>query len=161
MHWERRKPRYTLLTVIRFKMEFTGVGLSKLSEVAQHILAETKAAKLVTFYGQMGAGKTTLIKAICAELGVNHEVSSPTFSLVNEYKTANGTSLYHFDFYRIKSIEEVYDIGYEDYFYSGAICLIEWPELIEELLQDEKQIQIHINTQTPDTRKITCELVNG
>ncbi len=141
-------------------MEFTGVKLSGLKQVAQHILAETKAAKLVTFYGQMGAGKTTLIKTICAEFGVTDEVSSPTFSLVNEYKTADGSSLFHFDFYRIKSIEEVYDIGYEDYFYSGAICLIEWPELIEELLQDEKQLQVHINSETADTRKITCELIN-
>ena len=92
----------------------------------------------------MGAGKTTLIKSICQQLKVKDEISSPTFSLVNEYHTADGNKVFHFDFYRIKSIEEVYDMGYEDYFYSNQICLIEWPEKIEEILEDEDLYEISI-----------------
>lgn len=89
---------------------------------------------MVCFYGQMGAGKTTLIKEICNKLGVKDNVASPTFSLVNEYKDSSGNSIFHFDFYRIKRIEEVYDIGYQDYFYSGDLCLVEWPEMVKELI---------------------------
>src|SRR3712207_8946914 len=85
----------------------------------------------------MGAGKTTFIKAICEVLGVEDVITSPTFSLVNDYTDGEGQSIYHFDFYRIKKLEEVYDMGYEDYFYSGNLCLMEWPELIEELLPDD------------------------
>jgi len=92
----------------------------------------------------MGAGKTTLIKSICQQLQVKDEISSPTFSLVNEYHTADGQKVFHFDFYRIKSIEEVYDMGYEDYFYSNQICLIEWPEKIEEILVGEDLYEISI-----------------
>jgi tRNA threonylcarbamoyladenosine biosynthesis protein TsaE len=90
--------------------------------------------KVLAFYGEMGAGKTTLIKAICTEFGVTDNISSPTFSIVNEYKGRNGKKTYHFDFYRIKSQDEAYDLGYEEYFYSGAICLIEWPEKVKDLL---------------------------
>ncbi|MEI6595001.1 MAG: tRNA (adenosine(37)-N6)-threonylcarbamoyltransferase complex ATPase subunit type 1 TsaE [Bacteroidota bacterium] len=97
-----------------------------------------------SFEGKIGEGKTTLIKAICNTLGVIDEVSSPTFSLVNEYKTKDGKTIYHFDFYMIKNIEEVYDIGYEDYFFSGNICLIEWPEKIKELLKEEDVYKIKI-----------------
>ena len=87
------------------------------------------------FYGKMGAGKTTFIKAVCEELGVTDVINSPTFAIVNEYRSdTTGELIYHFDFYRIKKLEEVYDMGYEDYFYSGALCFIEWPELIEDLL---------------------------
>ncbi len=91
------------------------------------------------FYGKMGVGKTTFIKAICEELGVNDVVTSPTFAIVNEYEVNSTAStavhlIYHFDFYRIKKVEEAYDMGYEDYFYSGHLCFIEWPELIEDLL---------------------------
>ena len=90
------------------------------------------------FYGKMGAGKTTFIKAICEELGVNDVITSPTFAIVNEYqRETTGEPIYHFDFYRIKKLEEVYDMGYEDYFYSGNNCFIEWPELIEELLPED------------------------
>lgn len=85
----------------------------------------------------MGAGKTTFIKAICHELGVADIVQSPTFSIINEYKTTTGESLFHFDFYRIKKLEEVFDIGYEDYIYSGSYCFLEWPELIEPLLPED------------------------
>jgi tRNA threonylcarbamoyladenosine biosynthesis protein TsaE len=102
---------------------------------------------IFAFYGKMGAGKTTFIKALCKALGVEDEVNSPTFAIVNEYRSESTAELiYHFDFYRIKKVEEVYDLGYEDYFYSGALCFIEWPELIEELLpEDTKKISIEEN----------------
>jgi tRNA threonylcarbamoyladenosine biosynthesis protein TsaE len=84
----------------------------------------------------MGAGKTTFIKALCEELGVTERVASPTFAIINEYRDREGASLYHFDFYRINKLEEVFDFGYEDYFYSGCRCFIEWPELVEEVLPE-------------------------
>ena len=91
--------------------------------------------KIDIISGFLGAGKTTFIKAVCEELGVEDVITSPTFAIVNEYRAEEtGELIYHFDFYRIKKLEEVYDMGYEDYFYSGALCFIEWPELIEELL---------------------------
>lgn len=95
--------------------------------------------RVVAFYGSMGAGKTTFIRALCEELGVTDVVTSPTFAIVNEYEVdrAEKFSIFHFDFYRIKRLEEVYDMGYEDYFYGSSLCLIEWPELIEELLPDD------------------------
>lgn len=89
------------------------------------------------FYGKMGAGKTTFIKAVCEELGVEDIVTSPTFAIVNEYEAADGRPIYHFDFYRIKKVSEAYDMGCEEYFYSGHPCFIEWPELIEEVLPEE------------------------
>ena len=89
------------------------------------------------FYGKMGAGKTTFIKAVCEQLGVDDTVTSPTFAIVNEYEAAQGRPIYHFDFYRIKKVSEAYDMGCEDYFYSGHPCFIEWPELIEEVLPEE------------------------
>ena len=100
------------------------------------------------FYGKMGAGKTTFIKALCKLLGVEDEVNSPTFAIINEYRSQTTAELiYHFDFYRIKKLEEVYDLGYEDYFYSGALCFIEWPELVEELLpSDAKKVTITENS---------------
>jgi tRNA threonylcarbamoyladenosine biosynthesis protein TsaE len=107
--------------------------LSDLDEAAEDLMAFAGDHKIFAFDGEMGAGKTTFIKAICKYLGITDLVSSPTFSLVNEYESNSGP-LYHFDFYRIKDPTEAYDIGYEEYFYSGSICLIEWPEKIEELL---------------------------
>ena len=95
------------------------------------------AGKVFAFYGKMGAGKTTFIKAICEEMGVDDVITSPTFAIVNEYETSEEDTIYHFDFYRIKKIEEVYDMGYEEYFYSGNLCFIEWPELIEDLLPED------------------------
>ena len=110
---------------------------------------------VVAFYGKMGAGKTTFIKALCEELGVEDVITSPTCAIVNEYTIEKrGESIYHFDFYRIKRLEEVYDMGYEDYFYSGNLCLIEWPELIEEILPDEA-IRVTIAEQPDGSRSLS------
>lgn len=128
----------------------------QINEAAKRIINSSNDHKLWTFKGEMGAGKTTLIKAICKELGVTDEVSSPTFSLVNEYRTKEGKTIYHFDFYRIKSINEVYDIGYEDYFYSGNICLIEWPGKILELLEEEDVFEIKIEKVDEGERVVIC-----
>jgi tRNA threonylcarbamoyladenosine biosynthesis protein TsaE len=128
-------------------------SLLDLEEAAKRLLDFSGAQKMFVFYGDMGAGKTTFIKALCAQLGVKETVSSPTFSIVNEYE-GDGQRIYHFDFYRIKSIQEAYDIGYEEYFYSGDICLVEWPEKIEELLP-EHYIKIRITTVDPEKRVLT------
>jgi tRNA threonylcarbamoyladenosine biosynthesis protein TsaE len=119
-------------------------GLENLQKAASWLLTKIGSNRIVCFTGQMGAGKTSLIAAIVKELGVLEPISSPTFSLVNEYKGLDGKTIYHFDFYRINSLEEVYDIGYEDYFESGALCLIEWPEKIEELLAKENCLYFNI-----------------
>jgi len=111
------------------------------------LLKEFPGARVFAFYGGMGAGKTTFIKALCAVLGVADIVQSPTFSIVNEYKTTAGDSIYHFDFYRIKKTGEVFDIGYEDYLYSGSYCFMEWPELIESLLPDDA-VKVRISGET-------------
>ncbi|KYG81969.1 tRNA threonylcarbamoyladenosine biosynthesis protein TsaE [Roseivirga ehrenbergii] len=112
-------------------------GLNDLENVAQQITAFGKEHNIWLLMGQMGAGKTTLSKAICNNLGVMDLVQSPTFSLVNEYLTNSGRTIYHFDFYRIEDIEELANIGVEEYFDSGNLCLIEWPEKISELIPDE------------------------
>lgn len=118
-------------------MHYKISSVDDLSQAAKDIVELTKKVKIVAFFGPMGAGKTTLIKKICHLFGVKDEVNSPTFALVNEYKDADSKPIYHFDFYRIKKLEEVFDIGYEDYFYSGHICLLEWPQMIENLMPDE------------------------
>lgn len=117
-------------------------GLSGLDEAAQTLLAYAQDEIFFVFEGEMGAGKTTLIKAIAKAMGVTEVVSSPTFSIVNQYDAA-GNIIYHFDFYRIKNLQEAYDIGYEEYFYSGDVCFIEWPERIPELLP-EHYVKIEI-----------------
>ena len=111
-------------------------NLSMLQESARLLLQNFPEDRIFAFYGAMGAGKTTFIKAICRELGSSDYVTSPTFALINEYSTDNGSVIYHFDFYRIKKLEEAFDLGYEDYIYSGNYCLIEWPEMIEQLLPE-------------------------
>lgn len=107
----------------------------QLPEVAQQLVELMGESKVCLFYGEMGAGKTTLIKSICAVLGVEDTVSSPTFSIVNEYDATNGT-IYHFDFYRLRNEQEAFDMGYEEYFYSDRYCFIEWPERIPNLLPE-------------------------
>lgn len=111
--------------------------LSCLQEAAREFLKQTEGVSVYAFYGTMGAGKTTFISAICSVLGVGDEVASPTFTIVNEYRAADGTPIYHFDFYRIDKVSEAMDIGYEEYIYGDGICLMEWPEKIEELLPED------------------------
>lgn len=137
-------------------MTFLINNLSDLTSAADALINLADHVKLITFRGDMGAGKTTFIKEICARLGVVDVVSSPTFSLVNEYLTDRGATVYHFDFYRIKSQQEAFDMGYEEYFYSGNYCLIEWPEKVEELIPDN-HINVEITIIGPTARSITME----
>ena len=119
-------------------MEIKISSLADINEAAKKFIENMGDGKVFAFYGKMGAGKTTFIKAVCEELGVDDVITSPTFAIVNEYQSAtSGDSIHHFDFYRIKKLDEVYDMGYEDYLYSGSLCFLEWPELIEELLPDD------------------------
>ncbi len=108
-----------------------------LDKVASVLLSAYPLGRIFAFFGPMGVGKTTFIKAICRQLGSTDNVSSPTFSIINQYLTPSGENIFHFDFYRIKELAEVYNLGYEDYFFSGGYCLIEWPEKIEGLLPDD------------------------
>lgn len=117
-------------------MQLTINTLEELPKVAQALLNYAIDQKFFIFEGEMAAGKTTFIKAFCEALGVTDVVSSPTFSIVNEYESSHG-SVYHFDFYRLKNLQEAYDIGYEEYFYSGSYCLVEWPSKVEALLPEE------------------------
>ncbi len=119
-------------------MEIKINNLEDINLVARTFIDNMGKGRVFAFYGKMGAGKTTFIKAVCENLGVTDVITSPTFAIVNEYTSeTSGDTIYHFDFYRIKKIEEVYDMGYEEYFYSGSLCFIEWPELIEGLLPDD------------------------
>ena len=149
--------------------------LDHIREAAREFISHIGQARVFAFYGKMGAGKTTFVKAICEELGVEDVITSPTFAIVNEYTIAPdpsqgkdsttaagnpfllegaGGRLFHFDFYRIKKLEEVYDMGYEDYFYSGALCFIEWPELIEDLLPDDA-VRVTITEDNKGTRVVS------
>ncbi len=118
-------------------MEIRITSIDKIGEAAKEFVAAMGDRKVFAFYGKMGAGKTTFIKAVCEELGVEDVINSPTFAIVNEYVDEHGEPIYHFDFYRIKNLQEVLDIGYEDYVYSGHVCFMEWPELIENLLPED------------------------
>ena len=130
-------------------------SLEELREAAQQFIKAMDDHTVFAFYGKMGVGKTTFIKVLCEELGVNDVITSPTFAIVNEYRAdETGELIYHFDFYRIKKLSEVYDMGYEDYFYSGALCFIEWPELVEELLPGDA-VRVDIEELEDGTRQIT------
>ena len=134
-------------------MEIKINSIETIRESAREFIQNIGDNKVFAFYGKMGAGKTTFVKAICEELGVDDVITSPTFAIVNEYD-AMGQPIYHFDFYRIKKLEEVYDMGYEDYFYSGALCFIEWPELIEDLLPEDA-VRVDIGVNANDERTVT------
>lgn len=118
-------------------MEIKIKSIEEIAVAAKEFVAAMGERKVFAFYGKMGAGKTTFIKAVCEELGVEDVINSPTFAIVNEYVDGKGEPVYHFDFYRIKNLQEVMDLGYEDYVYSGHVCFMEWPELIENLLPDD------------------------
>ena len=135
-------------------MKITIQNTDNLREAARQFISAIGDRRIFAFYGKMGAGKTTFIKAICEELGVEDVITSPTFAIVNEYRSETTLQLiYHFDFYRIKKLEEVYDMGYEDYFYSGALCFMEWPELIEELLPEDV-VKVTISEQEDGSRVV-------
>lgn len=118
-------------------MEIRIKSIDEIDIAAKKFVDEMGNNRVFVFYGKMGAGKTTFIKAVCENLGVEDVINSPTFAIVNEYVDGRGEPIYHFDFYRIKKEQEVLDIGYEDYVYSGNVCFMEWPELIENLLPEE------------------------
>ncbi len=134
-------------------MEIKIQNIDTIRESAREFIQNIGEHKVFAFYGKMGAGKTTFVKAICEELGVEDVITSPTFAIVNEYE-AHDQSIFHFDFYRIKRLEEVYDMGYEDYFYSGSLCFIEWPELIEDLLPEDA-VKVTITENADGTRTVT------
>ena len=138
-------------------MEIKIQSLETIHEAAQQFVEAMGDSCVFAFYGKMGAGKTTFIKAICEELGVKDVINSPTFAIVNEYRAEDTCALiYHFDFYRIKKLEEVYDMGYEDYFYSGALCFIERPELVEDLLPGDA-VRVDITEEADGCRIVSFE----
>lgn len=135
-------------------MEIKIDSLDHLHEAARTFIEAMGDHTVFAMYGKMGAGKTTFTKAVCECLGVEDVINSPTFAIVNEYRSATtGELIYHFDFYRIKKLEEVYDMGYEDYFYSGALCFIEWPELIEDLLPEDT-VRVYIEENEDGSRSL-------
>ena len=135
-------------------MEITISKLEEITAAAKLFISAISKDNVFAFYGKMGAGKTTFIKAICEELGVEDVITSPTFAIVNEYTDGKGSPIYHFDFYRIKKLDEVYDMGYADYFDSGNLCFLEWPELIEDLLP-ENVVKVTIEETEGSCRRIT------
>lgn len=131
-------------------------SLSQLDMVAEEVIKELNGRSVVLFRGGMGAGKTTLISRIAAALGSEDNVTSPTFALVNQYEGEGDCRIYHFDFYRIDSIDEVFDLGYEEYFYSGDLCLVEWPEKIEPLIPEDV-MEVRITVADDDSRIFEIE----
>lgn len=132
-------------------------NLDSIREAARRFIAQMDDRTVFAFYGSMGAGKTTFIKAVCEELGVEDVINSPTFAIINEYRSSDtGELIYHFDFYRINKLSEAQDIGTEDYFYSGALCFIEWPEKIEELLPGDV-VNVRITENEDGSRSVTVE----
>ncbi|HBJ76782.1 MAG TPA: tRNA (adenosine(37)-N6)-threonylcarbamoyltransferase complex ATPase subunit type 1 TsaE [Porphyromonadaceae bacterium] len=138
------------------KQQWVIESVESIHFVAREFIHEMGEDRVFAFYGEMGAGKTTFIRALCEELGVEEGVNSPTFAIVNEYKgaTIGFETIYHFDFYRIKNIGEAYDLGYEDYIYSGFLCLIEWSERVEEILPEDC-VRVHIAEQEGGKRLLT------
>lgn len=137
------------------EQQSTARTTTELTGVARHLLLSHPEARIFAFYGKMAAGKTTFIKSLCRELGVEEIVTSPTFSIINEYNNKRGDSVYHFDFYRINHSGEAYDIGFEDFLFSGSYCLIEWPEKIEELLPENSvkvNIEVSVDEKTRNFR---------
>ena len=139
-------------------MKIIKIGtLKDRKEAASQVVRVIGDHNVFAFYGNMGAGKTTFIKAICTELGVMENITSPTFALVNEYTTKDNRVLFHFDCYRLKNLTEAYDIGVDEYFYSGELCFIEWPEKIEEILPLEK-VEVTIQVLDDESREITINI---
>lgn len=134
------------------------VRLRHLESVAKELLSYSEGIRIFAFYGPMGAGKTTFIQSICHALGSDDNITSPTFAIINEYRTSLSETIYHFDFYRIKNLDEAYDLGYEDYFYSDNYCLIEWPEKVEPLLPDQ-YFEVRMEETGDDVRTIRAKLV--
>ena len=129
-------------------------SLDGIADAAREFVDAMGENKVFAMFGPMGVGKTTFVKAVCEILGVEDTITSPTFAIVNEYRTNTGDQIFHFDFYRIRKVEEVYDMGYEDYVYSGAVCFLEWPELIEELLPEDA-VRVTLSEEEDGTRTIT------
>lgn len=134
-------------------MQLTIKSIGTIGETAKQFVENIGDSRIFAFYGSMGAGKTTFVKAICEALGVEDVITSPTFAIVNEYTDGEGSPIYHFDFYRIKSIGEAYDMGYDDYFYSGNLCFLEWPELVESLLPEDT-VKVTITEQADGSRLV-------
>ena len=132
-------------------------SLEGIDAAAAEFAAALGDNRIVAFHGSMGAGKTTFISALCRYFGVEDDVCSPTFTIVNEYRTAEGESIFHFDFYRIDSLREAMDIGFGEYLYSGSLCLIEWPEKVEELLPEET---LNVRIAASDDGRRTIEIDN-
>lgn len=138
-------------------MQLTIHTLDEIRDVAHEFVSAMGDNRIFAFYGGMGVGKTTFIKAVCEELGVEDVVNSPTFAIVNEYLDGGGNPVYHFDFYRIKSEREVFDIGFDEYLDSGNLCFIEWPELVEKFLPDET-IRVCISEENDGIKTIKADV---
>ncbi len=138
-------------------MEIKIQSLDQIHEAAHRFVEAMGDNTVFAFYGKMGAGKTTFIKAVCEELGVSDVITSPTFAIVNEYRSDSGELIYHFDFYRINKIEEVFDFGYEDYFYSGSLCFIEWPEKVDTLLPKDT-VNVYVKVQEDGSREVSLSI---